>query len=312
MSDLHPVSIPVPPHDADDPRVGSLIGTGATLDDAAVVLVGFPTDEGVRRNGGRPGAADGPNAIRQALWTLTPDPENCEAFAELLRQTFDLGNVAVTGDLEADQEKLARVLAAHLANQTIAIVLGGGHETAYGHFLGYVRAGQRVGILNWDAHPDVRPLRDGRGHSGSPFRQALQHPMDRCRGYTVAGLNPPSVASSHLDYLTKRGGTACFSTSISFSKIDALYAACEDSTLVSFDLDAVDQAAAPGVSAPATAGLSPRLWLHAAYQAGVCSTVTSIDVVELCPPHDIDSRTARLAARTVWEFLRGLARRTAP
>src|SRR3712207_7676746 len=44
-----------------------------------------------------------------------------------------------------------------------------GHETGYGHFLGYARARKQVWILNWDAHPDVRELKDGQGHSGSPL-----------------------------------------------------------------------------------------------------------------------------------------------
>ena len=147
--------------------------------------------------------------------------------------------------------------------------------------------------------------------SARSFREALEHPSGLCRDYTVAGLNPPSVARAHLDFLTEYECTAHFNTSISFAAVEAIYAAREHATLVTFDLDAVDQAAAPGVSAPATAGLSPHIWLHAAYRAGACSTVRSIDVVELCPPHDPDGRTARLAARTVWEFLRGLARRFA-
>jgi len=294
-----------------DPRFADLIlpFPEKNLEKANVVLIGIPTDEGIIRNGGRPGAAEGPDALRRALWTLTPDAERHDDFTSLLERTADLGNLAVTGDLEEDQEALGRVLAPHLIRGAVAIVFGGGHETAFGHFLGHVAAGQGVYIVNWDAHPDVRPLKDGRGHSGSPFRQALEHPSGLCRGYTVAGLNPPTVARAHLDYLTEHGGTAHFNTSISFTAVESIYADREDATLVTFDLDAVDQAAAPGVSAPATAGLSPHVWLHAAYKAGVCSTVRSIDVVELCPPLDADGRTARLAARTVWEFLRGLARR---
>src|ERR687884_322191 len=49
-------------------------------------------------------------------------------------------------------------------------VLVGGHETAYGHYLGYVRAGRPVGIINLDAHLDLRPVEGGRGNSGTPFR----------------------------------------------------------------------------------------------------------------------------------------------
>lgn len=79
-----------------------------------------------------------------------------------------------------------------------------------------------------------------------------------------------------------------------------------------FDLDAVDQAQAPGVSAPAGGDLDRDLWLHAAYWAGRCQNVTSTDVVELNPRADVDNRTARLATLTVMEILRGLCDRSSP
>jgi formiminoglutamase len=293
----------------DDPRIGDLLGTAAAVETARVVMIGFPVDEGVRRNGGRPGAAQGPSAIRQSLLKLTPDAEQFDDFVDLLRHTADLGDITPGRDLEADQAALGAALDPHLDRGAIAIVLGGGHETAYGHFLAYASRSRRVNVLNWDAHPDVRPLKDGKGHSGSPFRQMLEHPSGTCTAYTVAGLNPPTVAKAHLDYLSSHRGTALFNTAISFHAIEQIYARCENATLVSFDLDAVDQAVAPGVSAPAAGGMSVHIWLHAAYAAGKCGTVGSIDVVELCPPLDPDGRTARLAARTVWEFLRGVATR---
>jgi formiminoglutamase len=303
---LRPVTVPVPATAADDPRLGRLIGTSSQ---ARAVIVGFPVDDGVHHNGGRPGAAEGPTAIRQALYKLTPDAEQFDSFTDLIRATTDLGDLVSTGDLAADQLALGEVLAPHLDRGAVAIVLGGGHETAYGHFLGYARRDRRVNVLNWDAHPDVRPLIDGKGHSGSPFRQMLEHPSGACASYSVAGLNPPAVAKAHVDYLAARGGTAIFNTAVSFHAIEHVYGRCENATLVSFDLDAVDQAVAPGVSAPAAGGLSVHVWLYAAYKAGQCGTVGSIDVVELCPPLDPDGRTARLAARTVWEFLRGLTAR---
>ena len=88
------------------------------------------------------------------------------------------------------------------------IVLGGGHETAYGHYLGYVRAGRETAIVNLDAHLDVRPLRDGRGHSGSPFRQALEHPTQPLRGdrYVVLGAQPFAVSRAHQAYVQEKDG----------------------------------------------------------------------------------------------------------
>jgi formiminoglutamase len=296
--------------DPDDPRVGDLLGRAlAHPDEAECVIVGFPVDEGVRRNGGRPGAAQGPAAIRRCLLKFTPDPQRFDAFVHLLEHTADLGDLPPTGDLEADQAALGELLAPHLRRGAIAVILGGGHETAFGHFLGYVGAGRRVGVLNWDAHPDVRPLRDGRGHSGSPFRQILLHESRACTGYTVAGLNPHSTAAAHLEFVAAHGGRSVFRSEITPEMVSGLYSALGDEALVSFDLDALDQSFAPGVSAPNAAGLTPPLWLFAAELAGSSQAVRSIDVVELNPLFDRDDQTARLAALAVWHFWRGRAAR---
>jgi formiminoglutamase len=277
-------------------------------DAPAVVVVGFPSDEGVRRNGGRPGAADGPDAIRRALYRLTPDAEH-GAFADLLDRTADLGDVRVTGDVEADQERLGDVLAPLLADGVVPIVLGGGHETSFGHFLGYVGAGQDVEILNWDAHADVRPLKDGLAHSGSPFRQALEHASGRCLRYAVAGLQPHSTARAHLDFIDDYGGEVVWRRTLTEVRIRSIAIGLAERTFATFDLDAVDAVAAPGVSAPNVGGLPADLWLYAAYEMGRSSRVASMDVVELNPAFDLDGRTARLASLTVWHFLKGLAER---
>ncbi|MGA1044972.1 MAG: arginase family protein, partial [Phycisphaerales bacterium] len=77
------------------------------------------------------------------------------------------------------------------------------------------------------------------------------------------------------------------------------------SIMATLDLDAVEASAAPGVSAPSPAGLPVDSWLAAAERLGADPRVASLDLVELSPPHDPDGRTARLAALTVWRFLRG-------
>ena len=275
--------------------------TGATR----VALLGFPSDEGVRRNGGRPGAAGGPAAIREALFTMTPDARHPAPFVELLNHTVDLGDVEVTGDLEADQARLGETVADLLARGVVPILLGGGHETAYGHFLGYVGQGKPVHALNWDAHADVRPLKNGQAHSGSPFRQMLDHPSGLCTGYTVAGLLPWRVAADHARVPTE----VVWAEDLTADRADWLVAALDGPTLATFDLDAVD--AAPGVSAPGVGGLPVAVWLRAAEACGRSPHVLSVDVVELNPAHDRDGRTAVLAALTVWHVLRGVARREA-
>ena len=301
-----------PPDTAqDDPRLGHLIGKA--VEDplkARAVIIGFPSDEGVRRNGGRVGAAAGPDAIREQFYKLTPDPRYHDAFVELLENTIDLGNLAVTGELEKDQQRLAYMIAPYLVKNIFGMILGGGHETSFGHFLSYVEANLDVAILNWDAHPDVRPTDDGFGHSGSPFRQALEHPSKRCKGYKVAGLQPSSVAHSHLEYLMVKGCEYAWAEELTPSVIEQIDATLDRRTLVTFDLDAVDAAAAPGVSAPCPNGISVAQWLRAASTAAANPHVHSVDIVELNPKLDVDSRTARLAARTLWAFLAGYLRRS--
>ena len=313
--DLTPPDVELPDVDPDDLRVGHLLATPAggaedgAAGDLAAVIVGFPSDAGVVINGGRAGAAGGPQALRQRLYRLTPDARAAERFGVALSRTADLGDVRVSGDVEADQEALAAAIAPHLAAGTIPVILGGGHETAFGHFLGHVRAGIDVAVLNWDAHPDVRLLKNGRGHSGSPFRQMLTHASGGCRGYTVAGLLPHQVSRAHVDWIQERGGRIVWRDDVDNSAVEELYRSLQRPTMVSFDLDAVDQASAPGVSAPATGGIDSHTWLIAAYEAGRSRAVVSMDVVELNPKYDPDGRTARLAALTVWMFLRGLGER---
>jgi formiminoglutamase len=229
--------------------------------------------------------------------------------AQLLARTGDLGDVPVTGDVGADQERLAARLAPHLARGATAVVLGGGHETAFGHFLAHVEAGLRPRILNVDAHPDVREPGEEGGHSGSPFRQALGHPSGACRGYRVAGLQRASVARAHLAFLEEAGAGWRWREDTDAAALEEEVGRLDGPALVSLDLDAVDAAHAPGVSAPATGGVGPRAWLAAAAAAGRSPAVRSLDVVELNPRLDVDGRTARLAAHTVWRFLAGRAER---
>jgi formiminoglutamase len=227
---------------------------------------------------------------------------------DLLGHTRDLGDLEISGDVESDQRNLGETLAHHVVRGAFVIVLGGGHETSYGHFLGYAFAERKVDILNWDAHADVRELKEGKGHSGSPFRQAIEDSSGACRRYWVAGLQPHAVAKAHLE-LVQRQGRAVWRDEVSPRYIEVLYSGIESPTLVSFDLDAVSQAEAPGVSAPNPGGLSSDLWLKAAFETGRSPAVTSADIVELNPRFDPDGQTARLAALTVWWLLRGRAER---
>lgn len=312
MSELVPAEIELPATAEDDLRIGHLLSSKVEGDQLPrVVIIGFPSDEGVRRNGGRTGAAQAPDQIRHALYKMTPDAEEGILFKELIAHASDLGNIQrFTIDLESNQELLGKIVASYLEQGVIPIILGGGHETAFGHFLGYVKAGINTSILNIDAHTDVRPLIEGKAHSGSPFRQALEHTSDCCKTYMVSGLQPHSVSKAHLEYIEKHNGQLQFKDETNITSVSNLFHIHKSKDLmVTFDIDAVDQAFAPGVSAPCTNGLHPDLWLTAAYLAGRNERVSSFDISEVNPEYDRDGQTARLAALTVWHFLLGVSQR---
>ena len=311
MAKLNALNIDLPETPDDDPRIGHLINQAVKEgEEPEAVLIGFPSDEGARRMQAPTGAAQGPDAIREELYRMTPHPKNYEAFTQLIRHTQDLGNLEVTGNLEEDQKQLGAAIAPYLAKETTVIILGGNHETSMGHFLGYAENGEAVSIFNMDAHPDVEPLLNGKATAGSPFQQILEHDSELCRSYTVAGLQPFQSAKTHLDYIKAKGGRYFLKDAVNLSTFKyILEELSEESMMVSVDLDVVDQTAAPGVTWPNADGIDKDLVLKTAYRAAMQHQVRSIDIVEMNPEHDIHGVTARFGALVVWNFLLGRALR---
>jgi formiminoglutamase len=304
----------------DDPQLDEVIeswrGDPAALRPGRAVLVGFPQDEGVLRNHGRTGAADAPHEIRRWLYRLTP--WDGAADIDLTgHPPLDAGNVRIAGNLEETQEALGIVVAAILESGAVPVVLGGGHETAYGHYLGYVAAGQTVGILNLDAHLDLRPCPAGGGNSGTPFRQAVEHPTHPLPGsrYACLGTQPHAVSRDHYRYARHKGCVVRWLGEIegdpeeAFGRERDRLAAVGCQVYVTLDADVVRAADVPGVSAPNVAGLSGRHALALARLAGRSPQVSSFDLVEINPRHDRDGQSARWGALVIWHFLMGLASR---
>ncbi|MDZ7758217.1 formimidoylglutamase [Rhodohalobacter sp.] len=291
----------------EDPRLRDFIGKNSSIPKAR--LIGFPSDEGVKINGGRPGASKAPKLIFEELLKLTPHPIHFDKHIKSLERTESLNLLECSGDLSADHKRLGKSTASSLSDQVLPVILGGGHETAFGHFLGYAKSELPVNIINIDAHADVRELKKGKAHSGSPFRQAVEHQSGICKSYNVYGLNPASVLVDHLAYVQNRG-EAVFEQSFSVDAIlNRLNLFDENSIMVTMDMDAVRQADAPGVSAPNASGITKEDWLKLAYGFGNHPKVTSFDLCEVNPEFDRDNQTVKLAALTVWYFLLGVSLR---
>jgi formiminoglutamase len=295
-------------HPDPDLRIRDFLSKNKTSEGAW--LMGFPCDIGVSRNNGRKGASRAPDLIRERLFSLTPHPKYYTRHTELLGKVFDHGDLEMSSDLEENQKALSGIVSECLDVNVIPVIFGGGHETSYGHFLGYTRSDREVSVINIDAHTDVRPLKEGKGHSGSPFRQVLDHGSFLCKDYSVFGLNPESVSRDHFHFVSGKGGELRFRDETDLKSVmDHLKNLKTNSVMVTMDMDAVSQSDAPGVSAPAARGITSDLWLKLAFEFGKNRKVTSFDLCEVNPEYDTDNQTVRLAALTVWYFLLGVALR---
>jgi formiminoglutamase len=264
-------------------------------------LLGFECDEGVKRNQGRPGAKNGPKAIRESLAKMP-------WLSGMSCNVIDAGNIIVLDNNLAEAQKALGSAVSKLQKMGyIPIVLGGGHETAWGHYLGLAEQEfvKNLQIINFDAHFDLRPvLEDGVGSSGSPFKQIADYCANNQYdfNYTVIGaqewgndIDVISAAESlgvntiwadeiH-DGLTVENGEYLQNVKTGNNPI-----------YLSVCLDVFKQSLAPGVSAPQINGLN--LAEFKPYFKYLISTgqVVSLDIVELAPPYDRDGQTARLAA----------------
>lgn len=262
-----------------------------------LVVVGFASDEGVRRNHGRPGAAEAPGALRDRLASLAdPGPA-----------VYDAGDVLVTdGDLEAAQQRLGAIVARILAADALPVVLGGGHEVAYGSYLGWQgRVGW--GFFNVDAHFDLRVA--DQATSGTPFRQAADAELSRGRpfNYGVVGICRPSNTRALFDDANRLGvqylrDHAC--TPEATQEFASDYLRRVETVHLSIDLDALPGAVAPGVSAPAAYGISIDAARAAVRRVAGSGKLGLIEVAEVNPPLDLDGRTARTAALLIDEAVR--------
>jgi len=262
------------------------------------VVLGFCSDAGVLRNQGRVGAAAAPAAIRSALGPL--------AF-HLDRDVFDAGDVVVEGDsLEVGQERAGRAISGLLDAGNLTVVLGGGHETAFASYLGVAGSaavrGKRLGVLNLDAHFDLRD--EPTPSSGTPFLQMAhaEAAAGRELEYAVVGISEPNNTRTLFNTAERLGVRYLLDEQCTPEAVEVFVAdflAGVDVVYLTIDLDVMPASVAPGVSAPAAYGVPLPVISAVCRQVAASGKLLHLDVAELNPEFDIDSRTAKVAARLI-------------
>lgn len=273
-----------------------------------IALLGFNSDEGVRRNQGRTGASKGPASIRKELRNLP-----C-SFTQALK-LFDAGNILCEDeDLESSQEALAIAVDRLLDMGIFPIVLGGGHEVAYGSYKGLMKQRMTPAIINFDAHFDIRPYQT-QGSSGTMFRQIYD-----------------DLIKSHLPFsyfaigIQKRGNTVdLFKTADRMGvqylmakdigegdcsdalKLFKVYLDSHEHLYLTICTDVFSSAFAPGVSATQPLGLNPERVLKFFKMAFRSGKVRLFDIAEVSPRFDNDNVTSNLAATFIFSAINSIA-----
>ncbi|MDB6114028.1 MAG: Formiminoglutamase [Lacunisphaera sp.] len=285
-------SAPPWPGNADAGRFASTVRTDSS-DGCAIALLGLPDDTGVRMNHGRTGAAGGPKAFRAALAKYGA----ADSAGAPWPRVFDAGDVMPTGSLEKTHERVTEATTALLERGLFPIAIGGGHDLTFPFVRAVAAKFPKPTGVYFDAHLDVRET----AGSGMAFRRLVED----CgvEALHLHGFNPLVNSREHLEWFRAHGGrTHLDPARIALPKADHLF--------VSFDLDVLDAAHAPGVSALNPAGWSVREAETSIRACGASPAVRCFDLMELNPAQDPDGRTARVAAHLFLSFLQGFATRT--
>lgn len=267
------------------------------------VLHGFAVDEGVQRNKGRAGAKDAPDIIRK----------NMSNFPVILPDfsLLDFGNISCEGrNLEQAQADLAKKVSKVLLKGARSLVLGGGHEVMYGHYLGVKTAfpEQKVGIINIDAHFDNRMPEQGTGaSSGTGFWQVAQE--GNIHSLHI-GIQRNSNTLKLFDTAHQYGMKYILADELFFENLPSVYQRINDLfdsvdvVYLTICMDVFNASIAPGVSASAYNGIfTDAAFMHFYRHILKQEKLVALDVAEVNPLYDIQDRTARLAASLVNEWL---------
>ncbi len=282
----------------------AFLGIARSDPDASICIAGIPLDLGTTN---RAGARFGPAAIRQASGMLVDGDHpvhwtnpSAASWADIGNFTIALGDIAQS--LAEIEEQAARIK--HL------VALGGDH----GITLPLLRAAARrygpPALIHFDAHVDTWPENFGQAYAhGSVFYHAISEGLVQPRRMVQVGIRSPVARQVH-DWTLAQGVLIITAQEVHERGPAAIAGEIRQvvghgPVYLSFDVDALDPAFAPGTGTPELGGLAT--WqVQALMRRLVGLQFIGMDVVEVCPPYDWAEITALAAATVAWEYLCGL------
>lgn len=281
--------------------------TGESL--PAIGLVGIPFDSAVL---GRKGAKGGPKKIRDSIRYFKAYSWNLDFwFGD--QRVYDFGDIITEGNSVADShEIISDVIFKIVKRGFIPITLGGDHSIGYPIIKGLKSANEskKIGLINIDAHLDVREVIDDKINSGTSFRRILENNLVKGENFVEIGIRDFANAKKYRKYAEDKGVTIFTMENIREMGIDLIIKETlkkitknTDMTYISVDMDSLDQIYAPGVSAPTPDGLTPHQINRIIHEVVKETNIKGMDLVELNPLYDTADTTAINAANFLVQFV---------
>ena len=267
-----------------------------------VAVLGIPFDTATTN---RPGARFGPEAVRAASIALRPyNPvQGAQVFGAL--SVADLGDVPVTpGNAERTVGQIAEALEPIVRAGARTLCLGGDHLVVLGELRAHAAVQGPLGLVLLDAHADVWDTYVGeRYYHGSPFRRAVEEGLLDPARSLLAGMRGPVYGPGDAAMPSELGFEAIACEELVGLTPEAYGARVrarvgEGPLFLSFDVDVLDPAFAPGTGTPEAGGLSTREALGYLRALGGLR-FTGFDVVEVSPPYDGPGQPTAVAASNV-------------
>jgi agmatinase len=277
--------------------------------DLDVALLGVPFDGGVSY---RPGPRFGPQEIRQHSRLIRPyNPALGVRPFDVLR-VADAGDVDVNPlDIEDTHVRIERALDPIIAAGAVPVCVGGDHSISLAALRSVARKHGPAGMVHVDAHQDMWDSYFGnRYFHGAPFRRAVEEGLLDTRRALQIGIRGPVYGPEDFDFATRHGirvirGEEVARQGIEWvkSQIGAVHGG---PVYLSFDIDGIDPAFAPGTGTPEVGGLTSREALELV-RALAGLQVVGADLVEVSPLYDHGNITSMLAANILFEIVSVIA-----
>ena len=269
-------------------------------------FVGIPMDHGTSN---RPGTRLGPRQIRDESRLLRPYNMATGAAPFDSLQVADIGDVAInTFDLKKTVDIITDHYRGILGHGCIPLTLGGDHTLTWPILRAMKERHGPVALIHVDAHADINDTMFGETVAhGCPFRRAWEDGCLTNDKVFQIGLRGTGYAPEDFDWSRDKGWTvvqaeACWHKSLS-PLMDDIRAAIGDAPVyVSFDIDSLDPAFAPGTGTPEPGGLT--IWQGLEVMRGTAGlNIVGGDLVEVSPPYDTSGNTALTGANLLYELL---------